>query len=1684
MRLKIKINDGNTIVPSNNSSDVKITPQDLLFNVNIKIPDYMQKDFLASIFYNSNNLDKKNYAFQKLIVENDSAFWRSSVVNECEFDLSEKKLKCQFIDSTEMEWEMPKFCEIKLNTIITKLKRGKRKINLEKKKLIEKEEEKKNSIKESQQNILEIQKSKKVFSNLALSFFPFANSNNNHNKLNKENDNNSNQKNTINDNDNIVKNNIKEMILRKMYEYLKSKLKSELIDIYTHFIQHDHLDYVLPQNYYIWLTNSYLHRYEQHILETESTMKVQIYGMEVLNGALKKMRQQFITRFIEINHDKELYESLEVRLQDINSLIIDKKTKTINHDTSRKLGILKFFKRSGQKHKEESKEIREVKRLKTEMKQIQFMMSSLKLATDPSKHIIESKAIIRDQSILPILDDSNASFDKITVQTDSTVIIENEAHFDNIKDEKLENIQSKRQRALKYKDIDELCYKLMMNDFNLDEEAILKYSAMKEQFNENSNIDLFTSYEETTLLGEQCSNVDTDILNTNSMNDKKKKYLDYRKMISNIPQPKFILLHFLYPPFLDNMKKGILNDINELKDELLDLLSRQFSDPSKVFGTTEETTFEIMKMIEQNGFIDYLFKQIRSSQITEIPPSNDTVMVDADETINPSKQPTLEVTKDNISLTPSLELPMQAPLISSINDQLMMSEKLLPAKPTLLSTVSSFIINAETTAEETLTQISNNHHNSTLTNNVVVHNSTKINTVETLKPYDNGFNKSNEVVSNQDPLSNNNSVNSNISELNENFNEKNSKKNIMEEDVNYSNSTTIKSNNDLTSKKDENTNSIVDSNEKNYDQIYNDLDSGIKMVIDDILNSLKQKYKIYNETYATIVTVQKKNKELLKEINQSTTLNSMDNKEKILNKLLTPISSSNVHKTSLSPTSTVSLGSKSDVSNLPSPTQIMEKENMEELDKNKKQESTLSRLITTSSTLLNSPQNSASDSFEILSNRIGNMSNEINRKMEYDYKQQKFSSYMLFSSYEEMKHITKEVFNNLTSEKNKEFSITDFEFTSSYLHLVATLNVIRYQVEDLFHKNINLMLEHENWRNERNKILSSIQERSLQENDAIQERRKRNNRIQTYLFKQYQLRQQYYAQQLKNKQEYYDKQQLYLLKKNKQLEMLKKSENKQEENSVKNENDKDESESTEMVNEYETEENSSSMPNSSPQTELLIKHQESKEIETAESQEEPVQSEFDRIFGDDSFEEDEEIIEDILESKNMTKDENKTTEIKDKSLLNSSLTTNNTTTSNNKDNSISTSDESILPTTTILSETKCENQNDEKDDSTSTANTPLFGNNNKRIPIIYSRNNHFVSSSNNSDLPRIPKRVKQLSLNLESRIVKETYFQQEEKNLSLSKMSSSLDRRSFFDRDYSIFRQRLMEHSKNKDSNMTFENSYESNINQSNIKSNAQDIPVTGGISFNMNVNDPNNSIQYSSSLNTPHNEQETNVRKLRRLSWHGGVTDQSPFTPKSTFEFNQNIKRINEMNNYLSERFTSVLLKRDSIESMVKRLEDDKEINKEDTANNNDPIPKVAEPTSIPITSTTVSTTVPTKIKNNDIEENIPKETKNQRDTSSSINAMDIDEEQTPKERSPLKFKYSFTNYSLESLNNSIFSPSTPSTPSFDNFGYTYQKNNGGNHITNSPSTTYTINSRNYKKKQENTKKILRYRKSKKNRM
>ncbi|OUM65312.1 hypothetical protein PIROE2DRAFT_60108 [Piromyces sp. E2] len=1681
--------------------------------------------------------------------KNDSAFWRSSVVNECEFDLSEKKLKCQFIDNTEMEWDMPKFCSIKLNTIIMKLKRGKRKINLEKKKLIEKEEAKKNSLKESQQSISEIQKSKKVFSNLALSFFPFATSTTYHCRLGREGHHttvdsisNINPKNTTNDNDNdnIVKNNIKEMILRKMYEYLKSKLKSELIDIYTHYIQHDHLNDILPQNYYIWLTNSYLHRYEQHILDTESMMKVQIYGMEVLNDALKKMRQQFITRFIEINHDKELYESLEVRLQDINSLIIDKKIKSSNHESSKKLGILKFFKRSGQKHKEESKEVREVKRLKTEMKQIQFMMSSLKLATNSSKRIIESKAIIRDQSILPVLDDNSTSLEELSVPPDTSKSEEKVNNiFDDSNNEELTKLPSKKQRALKYKDIDDLCYKLMMNDLNIDEDSILKYLGIKEHFSENNDMDPLASPEDSTLLGEQYSNVGTDILNSTPMDDKKRKYLDYRKMVSNLPQPKFILLHFLYPPFLDNMKKGLLNDINELKDELLDLLIRRFSNPSNFTGESKKSTFEILKIVEQilqqKGFIDYLFKQICVPVPSETPSPTDTIMVDADENVDTSAQTVINE-NDRSSSSPSLELPMQAPLISSTNEhQLMISEKLLPATPTLLSTVSSFITNTETTAEETLTQISHNsnHHGSPLTKETVIHNSTKIiNTVETLDQLDSNTHglgvdetKTSPVMeaTNQNQSLKEDTSGLGVSEISGNIAEKTNKKNIMEEDVNYSNSIIDNSNVTLINHEDINVSSLEIPTEKDYRRIYNELDPVIKAVIDDILNTLKQKFKMYNETYATIVTVQEKNKELLMEINQTAILNQMDNKEKMLNKLLIPMKNSNVHAAALSPTSTTSPPSNTTSPKLTSPTQTMEEENMDELDHSKKQESTLSRLITTSSTLLNSPQNSVTDSFEILSNRIGNMSNEINKKMEYDYKQQKFSSYMLFSSYEEIKHITKEFFVNLTSEKNKEFSITDFEFTSSYLHLVATLNVIRYQVEDLFHKNINLMLEHENWRNERNKILNSIQERSLQENDAIQERRRRNNRIQTYLFKQYQLRQQYYAQQLKNKQEYYDKQQLYLLKQNKQFEMLKKSENQQKEQSSTNEDQEDVSESNEMTPDHEKEENTSSSLVSSTSTEDSMDHQKFKETENTEFQEKEEQSEFDRIFGDDSFEEDEEIIEDILENSHAN-DENKTTEIKIKSPLSfnfSSPSTTTTTTNNNSTTTTTTttttndttstegaeiikpddqSSQNSDPTTTSKAETEEESQNNNEKDSISTTTTTFFGAN-KRIPIIYSRTNPFISSNLNLNQQRIPKRVKQLSLNLESRIVKETYFQQEEKNMA--RMSSSLDRNSFFDRDYSVFRQRLLQtDSENKDSNVTSTNPFEStnpfvsstepsmsSSSEDRTTSKAQDIPTTGGLHFNLNSDSHTNSIRYSSSLNTPHTESEANIRKLRRLSWNGSATNSSPYTPKSTFEFNQNLQQINEMNNFLSERFTSVLLKKDSIENMVNHFKSNNEDSGEKNSADEEEKSKESKPsdsTSSTTTVTTLTTTLDQATENGSTEENLSKEIKNnenQRNTASPVHAMDIDDEQVPKESPPLKFKYSFTNHSSESLNCSTFAPSTPTTPSFDNFGYTYQKNNRNN-VTLSPSAAYTMNSRNYKKKQENTKKILRYRKSKKTRV
>jgi hypothetical protein len=794
--------------------------------VNIKIPEYMQKDFIASIFYNSNNLDKRNYAYQNLIIENDAAFWRSSIVNECIFDLQEKKLICQFIDGNEMEWDMPRYCEIKLNTIITKFKRGKRKISLEKKKLIEKEEARKKSLKESQFNSNESNsKSKKMFSNFTFSLFPFTSTAMIHNKANKEghghhhrstsgNDNTTKD----NDNDTIIKNNIKEMIPRKMYEFLKSKLKSELIDIYTHYIQHDYLNDILPQNYYIWLTNSYLHRYEQHILETESMMRVQIYGMEVLNDALKKMRQEFIARFIEINHDKELYESLEVRLQDINSLIIDKKTKTMNHEssssssTSKKLGILKFFKRSGQKHKEESKEIREVKRLKTEMKEIQFMMSSLKLTADPSKRIVQSKALIRDRTILPVVKDSSNNnttlLDEESMSIQPNVLSPIESSDDKPSDvinlncqkrgkKEASRLPSKKQRALKYKGVDEFCFKIMMNDLNIEENYLLKYLSIKMNYNETNELESHLSPEEATLLAQPLSTIGTEVLAAAPMDDKKRKYLDYRKMISNLPQPKFILLHFLYPPFLNNMKRGILHDINELRDEIVEQLIHRFlgtlndlQDSSNLPDTmitndnennvrndtngsnnSKHTTYDIIeRLVQRADFIDSLFEKVCNPHEEVNPnyddfvkPTNlknnlkdpspsDTMMMDTEEPIDNSNSiQTIinERDQEHSHASPSsLELPFKTPLISSTNDQLMVSENIIPATPTLLSTVSSFITTTETTAEESLTQISNISNNgSPQTKDTISH---KERSTKVTNPIDSMNNESEPINENHD----------------------------------------------------------------------------------------------------------------------------------------------------------------------------------------------------------------------------------------------------------------------------------------------------------------------------------------------------------------------------------------------------------------------------------------------------------------------------------------------------------------------------------------------------------------------------------------------------------------------------------------------------------------------------------------------------------------------------------------------------------------------------------------------------------------------------------------------------------------------------------------------------------------------------------------------------------------------
>jgi len=2001
MRLQIKIGDReNTslVLP-----EVKITEQDLLFNVNIKVPDYMQKDFLASLFYNCSSVDKRSYAFQKLIVENDAAFWRSSVVNECIFDLQEKKLHCQFIDSTEMEWDMSRYCEIKLIGILNKLKRGKRKINLEKKKLIEKEEEenKKNRMKEAQLiSSTENQKSKNMFSNLAFVFFPFTTTSNSHsssssttsttvhNKTgnykhsnphhthqnNKGNNNNKNNNkdsnpnsNSITNHEDIVKNNIKEMILRKMYEYLKSRLKSELVDIYTRYVQHQHLNEALPQNYYIWLTNSYLHRYEQHILETESMMKVQIYGMEVLKDSLKKMRQQFIARFIDINHDKELYESLEVRLQDLNSLIIDKKAKTMNHEssnnnstTSKKLGILKFFKRSGQKHKEESKEIREVKRLKTEMKQIQFMMSSLKLTTDPSKRMMQSKLILQDQSILPIVEENGTAFEEMTVSSSQDFLSldtqnnEINGSYGSRRKEREERdeisppplLTSKKQRALKYKNVDELCYKLMLNDLNIEECSIIKYLSVKMNYNENNEMDKLVSTDEINSIVQPLSGgstLTTEGLASAPMDDKRKKYLDYRKMISNLPQPKFILLHFLYPPFLNNMKRGIFNDISDLRDELLEQLMVRLLGHTNdrlmimdLFGSSnindllqtsklesesvadDETLNEIEPLLQQRGFIDFLFEKICTPQddfsenhnddnddndddddnnnysnncntnnnynnnseapITDSSSENtlsnnsndqdgeihspfDTMMMETEEEeeeVDISAQTLIndndndndqdqdqdqdqkqEQENEHDQSSPfSLELPFKAPLISSTNDQLMISEKILPATPTLLSTVSSFISTAETTAEETLTQISHITGNGVNmikeTTNITPsppttykgNENSKVMINNMMESMDHELRRNNENVEIEGSLQNiilkstyltvgeeedkeekekvlfddqkvgqeegqekgqeykqelkqgneqdqqqqiqeqcqeqGRKQQQQQEEENENENE-NENEDEDENKIYYNGfeeqndlvmgnqeqnqdpevidcSTLESCNETLINSDDKELMNLLDQDlkssftEKDYHIIYEQLEPSVKSVIDDIINTLKQKFKMYNETYATIDTVQEKNKELLSEINdpgvinqmnqayqtdqadQADQMDPMNTQEQILNKLLT--TSSNPAFSSSSRSST-------------SPTMNEENSNSEESYHSKKAGNTLSRLITTSSTLLDPSQSFMADSWQMLSTRIGDMTNKINKKIEHDYRQQKFSSYMLFSSYEEIKHLTKEFFANLTSEKDKEFSITDFEFTSSYLHLVATLNVIQYQVEDLFHKTINLMLEHENWRNERNKIITNLQERSIQENEAIQERRKRNNRIQTYLFKQYQLRQQYMAQQLKNKQEYYDKQQLYLLKQNKQLELLKKQEEKEQngpglgqeqeqekegeeeqqqsmeiydENETEKENEKEEAENEkdtkEKMEKKEKEEkgeekeieieveieidrfmksnesinsNSNSDSNSntisdqkydnesenkdknknenendnnydyynlSTETELEI----TKENKSEDKKDNEEQSEFDKIFGDDAIEEDDEIIENILERS-----------------------------SNNSLNDQATSKEKIT-TTEIKDKNKMKRSK---------------GNKTSFSFFKSSSSSSKLSTSTSSDfLSLIPKRVKSLSLDLESRIVKETYFQQGQetmfknrnrnrsksksktksktknrnRNRLLSSASSTTSSSSFTNSSYSssphaqytLFGQypslSLFNNNNHHTNNDQFNIIHTIPTNTSTTSTttsfttpttttltattntttpltattttttplttttntttlpattntttplttttntttqpattntttpltttttttipastltattntittttttDSKNIPKSISLHFNSRSSD---TPQYSSSLRIPRHSNfvattTDNVRKLRRLSWNGSSTlipipnsththnythnyipstsFSSTTTPTTTTtdslslnssnEFNENLQPIHDINNYLSERFTSVLLKKDSIEDILKK--------------------------------------------------------------------------------------------------------------------------------------------------------------------
>jgi len=1110
-------------------------------------------------------------------------------------------------------------------------------------------------------------------------------------------------------------------------------------------------------------------------------------------------------------------------------------------------------------------------------------------------------------------------------------------------------------------------------------------------------------------------------------------------------------------------------------------------------------------------------------------------MIDADESVNTSSQTIINNNEHNS--TPSLELPFKAP-------HLMISEKFIPAKPTLLSTMTSFITTAETTAEETLAQISNiTSHGSTLTKDSISYKGNSI--IKTIETMDNQ-----QELENEDKLSNEQH------EVKGKYNEMN----VENEDMNLTKTTMDKSNETLINQEDKSSNTVEGISENDYRILYNQLDSNVKTIIDEVIDSLKKKFKMYNETYATIVTVQEKNKELLREINNTSPMKRMENQGKLLNKLLTPTTTSSITiSTTISTTTTMTSkmttkpNKSPDVSNsnsskhspsskIPSP-ESMEEEDSDELDHSKnQQESTLSRLITTSSTLLDSPQ-----SLEGLTSRIGNMTDEINKKMELDYKQQEFSSYMLFSSYEEIKHLTKEFFTNLTSEKDKEFSITDFEFTSSYLHLVATLNVIKYQVEDLFHKNINLMLEHENWRNERNKILKSIQERSIQENDAIQERRKRNNRIQTYLFKQYQLRQQYYAQQLKNKQEYYDKQQHYLLKQNKQLEMMKKYSEKQKstESASSSENVELVENDNQKMDDDLTEEDTP-IPKPQPNSEDM----EQEEVQEPGENNEPAsegsgeeKSEFDRIFGDDAIEEDDEIIEKILENRNSdSNDANKTTEIKQPLSSTASSSSSSSSSLNNSESkeenltNVMVASPLLQATTTVSSSELKEGEVKENPkESSNPAISPLIGNN-KRIPIIYSRNNPFISSNTTSTSTftsttpsilispvsspnsHIPKKVKNLSLDLESRIVKETFFQQEEKNMA--KLSSSLDHNATtFNQDYSIFKQHLLNPT-TTENNLNVP-SFEPSITRSESENNGRfslfDNKPKKAASIHFSFN--NESSQLPSTLRTPRHESIDNSRKLRRLSWNGSSTI-NPYTPKSTLEFNENLKRMNEMNNYITERFTNVLLKKDSIEDIVVNYTNNLNKSNKNSKSNDDDDDQLSFTAKNGISKSNPSnesTNEKDQTKEESKEEESKEEESNNEKNLDVDHDMDIDEEQQqqqqqeqpqksdtqtqspstprqsqeqtqeqqehqPKQSPTIRLKYSFTNNPSDN-NNSTFAPSTPTTPSFDNFGYIYQKNTNNNNYTLSPSS-YSVNSRNYKKKQENTKKILRYRKSKKTRM